>query len=164
MMAVFGVVAKVPFHLPGIYGLATMPAFAGAYRCVRCRLRIEMRIYLCSHTYRAKRLKTELSTRELAVLTLAAHGCTDDMVASELGIQCGTVNSYWVRIRGKLGNLSRSELVARFVQKNADTMHADYVSGNEVEAATLADENKKILALANAEIERLKELLAKRQP
>jgi len=98
------------------------------------------------------------------VLTLAARGYTDDMVASELGIQCGTVNSYWVRIRGKLGNLSRSELVARFVQKNADTLHADFVASNGIEAASLADENKKILALANAEIERLKELLSKRDP
>jgi len=83
------------------------------------------------------------------------------MVARELGIQCGTVNSYWVRIRGKLGNLSRSELVARFVQKNADTAHTDYVSHTEEEAAFLADENREILAKANAEIERLKLLLAK---
>jgi DNA-binding CsgD family transcriptional regulator len=106
-------------------------------------------------------LKTDLSDRELAVLTFAAQGYTDDMVAQELGIQCGTVNSYWVRIRGKLGNLSRSELVARFVQKNADTAHADYVSQNGVDAATLADENQVILAKANAEIEHLKKLLKK---
>ena len=106
-------------------------------------------------------MKTELSTRELAVLTFAADGYTDDMVARELGIQCGTVNSYWVRIRGKLGNLSRSELVARFVQKNADGFHADYVSKKGVEAASLADANRQILNKANAEIERLKQLLAK---
>ena len=104
-------------------------------------------------------MKTNLSDRELAVLTFASQGYTDDMIAHELGIQCGTVNSYWVRIRGKLGNYSRSELVARFVQKNADTVHSDYVSQSDVDAASLAEENRTILAKANAEIEHLKKLL-----
>ncbi len=104
-------------------------------------------------------MKSELSGRELAILSFAAQGHTDDMVAHELGIQCGTVNSYWVRIRGKLGNLSRSELVARFVQKNADAHLAEYVSKNGAEAASLAEANREILAKANAEIEHLKQLL-----
>jgi len=108
-------------------------------------------------------LTSELSARELEVLTFAANGYTDDMVAKELGIQRGTVNSYWVRIRGKLGNLSRSELVAQFVQKNADRVHSDYVSVSEVAAASLADDNRVILDKANAEIERLKILLSKSQ-
>jgi len=95
------------------------------------------------------------------VLQLAARGYTDEMVANELGIQCGTVNSYWVRIRGKLGNLSRSELVAQFVQKNADLAHSEYVSTNEVEAAVLAERNRQILAKANEEIEKLKRLLSR---
>ena len=94
------------------------------------------------------------------MLTLASQGYTDEMVAHELGIQTGTVNSYWVRIRGKLGNLSRSELVAHFVQRNADLVHSDYVSSTKTEAATLADENRELLAKANAEIEHLKRLLA----
>ena len=82
------------------------------------------------------------------------------MIARELGIQTGTVNSYWVRIRGKLGNFSRSELVARFVQKNADTEHAEYVYKSGAEATKLADANRKILDKANAEIEHLKQLLS----
>lgn len=106
-------------------------------------------------------MKSELSPRELAVLTYAVQGYTDDMIANEFGIECGTVNSYWVRIRGKLGNLSRTELVARFVQKNADAEHAGYVAQHGVEAASLADHNKRVLAKANAEIENLKLLLAK---
>jgi DNA-binding CsgD family transcriptional regulator len=106
-------------------------------------------------------LKTELSDKELAVLTHAAQGYTDEMVARELGIQTGTVNSYWVRIRGKMGNLSRSELVAKFVQKNADEKMAEYVTKNDAEAASVADANRHILELANAEIQRLKELLQK---
>lgn len=127
----------------------------------RKRLSTELRIYLSSRGTGANSLKTELSTRELAVLTFASQGYTDNMVANELGIQCGTVNSYWVRIRGKLGNLSRSELVAHFIQKNADLHHSDYITSNNAEAALLADENRKILAKANIEIERLNLLLSK---
>lgn len=65
-------------------------------------------------------MRQELSSRELAVLQYAARGYTDEMIARELGIKSGTVNSYWVRIRGKQGHLSRTELVARFVQAGAD--------------------------------------------
>jgi len=82
------------------------------------------------------------------------------MIARELGIQTGTVNSYWVRIRGKLGNLSRSELVGQFVQRNADAQHAEYVAQSGAEAAKLADVNREILAKADAEIEHLKQLLS----
>jgi DNA-binding CsgD family transcriptional regulator len=65
-------------------------------------------------------MNRQLSTRERQVLELAAKGHTDDMIASELGIETGTVNSYWVRVRGKLGHLSRTHLVANFVQGQAD--------------------------------------------
>ncbi len=121
----------------------------------------EIRIYFLSQRIGARLLKAELSARELGVLTFAVQGFTDDMIAHELGIQCGTVNSYWVRIRGKMGNLSRSELVARFVQQNADSAYSSYVETSDAKATSLAEENRQILARANAEIERLKELLAK---
>jgi DNA-binding CsgD family transcriptional regulator len=102
-------------------------------------------------------MKSELSARELAVLTLAVQGHTDDMIAGHLGIERGTVNSYWVRIRGKLGNYSRTELVARHVQKNADATARELVA----ERDTLAATTKEVLDKANSEIERLKELLAR---
>jgi DNA-binding CsgD family transcriptional regulator len=105
-------------------------------------------------------MRTELSSRELAVLTLAVQGFTDDMIAKELSIERGTVNSYWVRIRGKMGHCSRTELVAKFVQKNADSDNA--MKAGEIGAATAEreDEQKKLLDKANVEIERLKKLLA----
>lgn len=130
-------------------------------------------------------MKIDLSPRELAVLQYATHGYTDDMIARELGIQTGTVNSYWVRIRGKHGHLSRTELVARFVQASADTKHgfameearashdaateeviaahsaAMQMASNKsiVDAKTLARANKAALEAAHREIERLKMLL-----
>ena len=83
-------------------------------------------------------MQHELSNREHLILTLASKGFTDDMIARELGIKRGTVNSYWVRIRAKFGPLSRTELVARFVQKNADEVFSERGDQLETEAAELA--------------------------
>ena len=112
-------------------------------------------------TLKAIFLKSALSARELQVLTLASQGFTDNTIAHNFGIQPGTVNSYWVRIRGKLGNLSRSELVARFVQGKAEAAHDQYVAHADAQSEILADENRDLLAKANEEIERLKKLLEK---
>lgn len=120
-------------------------------------------LYFHCHRIGVDLLKADLSAREHTVLSYAAQGYTDEMVSHELGIKRGTVNSYWIRIRGKLGNLSRSELVARFVQQNADLEFSKRIATNEAEAVTLASENRQLLAKANAEIERLSQLLAKRE-
>lgn len=110
-------------------------------------------------------MKTELSFRELSVLELAAKGYTDDMISREMGIEKGTVNSYWVRIRGKHGHLSRTELVARFVQARANAAYAAATSETLIAstdvADALAEKNQNVLDLANREIERLKKLLKK---
>jgi hypothetical protein len=82
------------------------------------------------------------------------------MIAQELDIERGTVNSYWVRIRGKMGHCSRTELVARFVQKNADEKYATQTGELGAATAGREDEQKKLLDRANQEIERLKGLLS----
>lgn len=56
--------------------------------------------------------RTRLSQRENEILDLAIEGMTDQQIALRLEISTSTVNSYWVRVRGKLGHLSRTELVA----------------------------------------------------
>lgn len=53
-----------------------------------------------------------LSGREREVVDLAVDGRTDEQIAQTLGLSVSTVNSYWVRIRGKIGSLSRTEVVA----------------------------------------------------
>jgi DNA-binding CsgD family transcriptional regulator len=107
-------------------------------------------------------MKSELSARELEVITYAVQGYTDEMIAQELRIERGTVNSYWVRIRGKFGNLSRTELVARFVQKNADAQHTEVLAEKEAAIASLSAEHEELLEQANREIARLKSLLKQR--
>jgi DNA-binding CsgD family transcriptional regulator len=112
-------------------------------------------------------MRSDLSPRELEVLSLAAQGHTDEMIAQKLGIESGTVNSYWVRIRGKMGHLSRTELVARHVQKAADERHAMELAQAQMTSdgkfEGLVDEQARALRAANDEIERLKKLLARRK-
>jgi len=60
-----------------------------------------------------------LSGRERQVLDLAVAGKTDDQIAKALEITTSTVNSYWVRIRGKVGQLSRTEIVGNVLRSSA---------------------------------------------
>lgn len=62
-----------------------------------------------------------LSDREKEIVELAIEGLTDQQIGNRLSITASTVNSYWVRIRGKLGHLSRTELVSKIVQGKAST-------------------------------------------
>src|SRR5436309_15501282 len=60
-----------------------------------------------------------LSEREIEILERAIEGLTDQQIGATINISASTVNSYWVRIRGKLGHLSRTELVSRILQQRA---------------------------------------------
>jgi len=63
--------------------------------------------------------RTRLSQRENAVMDLAILGMTDQQIAQKLLIALSTVSSYWVRIRGKVGHFSRTELVAAILKSEA---------------------------------------------
>jgi PAS domain S-box-containing protein len=56
--------------------------------------------------------KIELSPREQQLIAMAGEGLTDTAIAHRLGISEATVNTYWGRIRVKLGPHNRTELVA----------------------------------------------------
>ena len=132
-------------------------------------------------------MKPSLSERELQVLDYATQGYTDDMIAQALGIGKGTVNSYWVRIRGKMGHLSRTHLVANHIQSKATTRQAAFdqaasdradasaelmnverskhvaeLEARDKTASDLAEKNRIVLEKAEDEIERLKGLLKNR--
>src|SRR5690348_12107867 len=61
-----------------------------------------------------------LSEREEQVLLLSTKGFTDKEIARKLDLSIATVNTYWVRIRTKLGGANRAELVASALHKNAE--------------------------------------------
>ncbi|WP_158409149.1 helix-turn-helix domain-containing protein [Fimbriimonas ginsengisoli] len=58
-------------------------------------------------------------TREDQILALAAEGLTDRQMAARLGISAETIASYWRRIFARFDAMSRTEVVARALQKEA---------------------------------------------
>lgn len=61
-----------------------------------------------------------LSPRESEIVELAIVGHTNDGIANELGISVGTVNTYWLRIRMKVGGHGRTDSVAKVIKDRAD--------------------------------------------
>lgn len=57
-----------------------------------------------------------LSSREGQVLRLASTGLLDKEIGAELGLSLNTLRTYWTRIRSKVGEGSRSALVAAYVE------------------------------------------------
>lgn len=66
----------------------------------------------------------EPRTREDQILQLAATGLTDREMANHLGISAETIASYWRRILAKFGASSRTEVVAKALQRQADELAA----------------------------------------
>ena len=52
-----------------------------------------------------------LSEREREVVRLTAEGLTDAAVGESLGLAAETVRSHWKRVRKRLGDISRAEVV-----------------------------------------------------
>jgi DNA-binding CsgD family transcriptional regulator len=70
------------------------------------------------------------SVREREVVDMVVLGHTDEQISQALDIPTSTVNSYWVRIRGKIGQLSRTEIVAKM-------LHAGYREERRVREAEI---------------------------
>jgi len=62
---------------------------------------------------------------------LAVEGRTDDQIAQDLGIASSTVKRYWLRIRGKVGHLSRTEIVALALRHDSCLRYASLFAQNE---------------------------------
>lgn len=79
---------------------------------------------------------SDLSEREQQVLTLSTQGFTDKEIARELNLGLATVHTYWIRIKQKLGGVTRAEIVAAAVLRSA----GDSLSNFESEKAELLAE------------------------
>jgi PAS domain S-box-containing protein len=77
-----------------------------------------------------------LSEREEQVLLLSTKGLTDKEIAKKLNLSIATVNTYWVRIRTKLGGANRAELVAAALHMNAE----ETLTAKEIENQRLISE------------------------
>ncbi len=55
--------------------------------------------------------RTNLSDREMEILSLIAHGYVNKQIARRLGIACGTVDTHITRVLLRLGARTRAEAV-----------------------------------------------------
>jgi len=62
----------------------------------------------------------ELSPREEEIVELCVQGLTNEAIANKLGISVGTVNTYWLRIKLKVGGSGRTDTVVRVIKERAD--------------------------------------------
>ena len=77
-----------------------------------------------------------LSSREAEIVDLSITGLTNEAIANRLGISVGTVNTYWLRIRTKVGGLARTDTVAKVLASRSE---AALKQVNEVHEKELAD-------------------------
>ncbi|MDR3691776.1 MAG: helix-turn-helix transcriptional regulator [Fimbriimonas sp.] len=65
-------------------------------------------------------LTRELSPREEEVVELCVEGLTNDAIAIRLGLSVGTVNTYWLRIKLKVGGQGRTDTVVKVIKERAE--------------------------------------------
>lgn len=61
-----------------------------------------------------------LSPREEEIVELCVEGLTNDAIAHRLGLSVGTVNTYWVRIKLKVGGFGRTDTVVKVIKERAE--------------------------------------------
>jgi len=62
----------------------------------------------------------ELSPREEEIVELCVQGLTNESIATQLGLSVGTVNTYWLRIRLKVGGQGRTDTVVRVIKERSE--------------------------------------------
>ena len=84
---------------------------------------------------------------------MAAIGMVDKQIGEELGLSVHTLRTYWDRIRTKIGDLSRSALVAMYVTEQVRGAGEGFIVQNEGDGWSL-DPDTKLVRAANAINER----------
>jgi len=62
----------------------------------------------------------DLSPREEEIVELCVEGLTNEAIATRLGLSVGTVNTYWLRIKLKVGGQGRTDTVVRVIKERAE--------------------------------------------
>lgn len=87
----------------------------------------------------------ELSPRESQVVELAIKGLTNEGIAHELDLSVGTVNTYWLRIRMKVGGVGRTDTVARVIKERAEKALREANVDRDSLAGHIADREHSLL-------------------
>jgi DNA-binding CsgD family transcriptional regulator len=61
-----------------------------------------------------------LSPREEEIVALCVDGLTNEAFARQLNLSVGTVNTYWLRIKLKVGGSGRTDTVVRIIKEQAE--------------------------------------------
>src|SRR3954469_23084107 len=62
----------------------------------------------------------DLSPREEEIVQLCVEGLTNEAIAHRLGLSVGTVNTYWLRIKLKVGGSGRTDTVVKVIRERAE--------------------------------------------
>jgi DNA-binding CsgD family transcriptional regulator len=88
-----------------------------------------------------------LSPREAQIVELAIQGLTNDGIAHALDLSVGTVNTYWLRIRLKVGGIGRTDTVAKVIKERAElALHASNIDRGKL-AIHIAEREHALLEL-----------------
>ena len=68
----------------------------------------------------SQKVNRKLSPREEEIVDLCVGGLTNDGIAHRLGISIGTVNTYWLRIKMKVGGLGKTDTVVKVIKEKAE--------------------------------------------
>jgi DNA-binding CsgD family transcriptional regulator len=61
-----------------------------------------------------------LSPRESEIVELCMEGLTNEAIAHQLGLSVGTINTYWLRIKLKVGGTGKTDTVVRIIRERAE--------------------------------------------
>ncbi len=68
----------------------------------------------------------KLSQQQEKIMRLAADGLADKEIAHATGLATGTLRTYWDRMRKKTDSRSRSEIIAKVMREQYDTLRSEY--------------------------------------
>ena len=95
-------------------------------------------------------LMRELSPREEEIVELCVEGLTNDAIANRLGLSVGTVNTYWLRIKLKVGGQGRTDTVVRIIKDRAERALRDANTERKELTEIVAEKERGVLELRAA--------------
>jgi len=92
----------------------------------------------------------ELSPREEEIVELCVTGLTNEAIAQRLGLSVGTINTYWLRIKLKVGGSGRTDTVVRVIKERAERALRDANIERKGLTDLVADKERSVLELRAA--------------
>ncbi|MDR3691608.1 MAG: LuxR C-terminal-related transcriptional regulator [Fimbriimonas sp.] len=92
----------------------------------------------------------DLSHREEEIVKLCVDGFTNEGIAHKLGLSVGTVNTYWLRIKLKVGGSGRTDTVVKVIKDRAERALREANVERTALAEMVAEKERDVLDLRAA--------------